>query len=125
MYRTLYFGNYRWPKLVKLHRAKERQPPSLSNQTSVYTLSPEGGVVWNLPYRQSTVTSNGVMGPVINYGEEARFIHEKGECVLGGGGSFVILKGRGTTSFEVVLTWPLGVLAMMKWSVCVAGARKV
>ena len=49
------------------------------------------------------------MGPVINYGEEARFIHEKGECVCvgGGGGSFVILKGRGTTSFEVVLTWPL------------------
>ena len=46
----LYFGNYRWPKLVKLHRAKERQPPSLSNQTSVYTLSPEGGVVWDLPY---------------------------------------------------------------------------
>ena len=31
-------------------RAKERQPPSLSNQTSFYTLSPEGGVGWNLPY---------------------------------------------------------------------------
>ena len=46
----LFFGNYRWPKLDKLHRAKERHTPSLSNQTSVYTLLPEGGVVWNLPY---------------------------------------------------------------------------
>ena len=36
--------------MAKLHRAKERQPPSLPYQTSVYTLSPEGGVVWNLPY---------------------------------------------------------------------------
>ena len=50
LYRTLYFRNYRWAKLAKLHRAKERHTPSLSNQTSVYTLSPEGGVVWNLPY---------------------------------------------------------------------------
>ena len=32
MYRTLYFGNHRCSKLAKLHRAKERQPPSLSNQ---------------------------------------------------------------------------------------------
>ena len=50
LYRKLYFGNYRWPKLTKLHRTKERHTPSLSNQTSVYTLLPEGGVVWNLRY---------------------------------------------------------------------------
>ena len=37
-------------QMAKLHRAKERHAPSLSNQTSVYTSSPEGGVVWNLPY---------------------------------------------------------------------------
>ena len=32
MYRTLYFGNHRCSKLAKLHRAKERETPSLSNQ---------------------------------------------------------------------------------------------
>ena len=49
LYRMLYFGNYRWQKLAKIHKAKERHTPSLSNQTSVYTIFPEGGVVWNLP----------------------------------------------------------------------------
>ena len=39
LYRALYFGNYRWSKLVKLHRAKERHTPSLSNQASVYNFS--------------------------------------------------------------------------------------
>ena len=48
--RRSYLLRDRWSKLALLHRAKERKPPSLSNQPSVYTFPPEGGVVWNLPY---------------------------------------------------------------------------
>ena len=50
VYRTLGFGNYGGSKLTKCHWAKEKKKTSLSNQTSVYALSPEGGVVWNVPY---------------------------------------------------------------------------
>ena len=32
MYRTLYFGSYRCPKLALLYRAKSGKRPSLSNQ---------------------------------------------------------------------------------------------
>ena len=31
---------------------KERKSPSLSDQASVYTLFPEGGVAWQLTYRR-------------------------------------------------------------------------
>ena len=31
-FNILKFGNHRWSKLAKLHRTKERKPPSLSNQ---------------------------------------------------------------------------------------------
>ena len=40
-------GGQSWPNYIGLWREKT---PSVSNQTSVYTLFPEGGVVWILPY---------------------------------------------------------------------------
>ena len=39
-----------WPNYKGPKREKKT---SLSNQFSVYTFSPEGGVVWNVPYWQS------------------------------------------------------------------------
>ena len=39
IYKTIYFGRFRWLKLAQLHRAKERTPLSLSNQVSVCTVS--------------------------------------------------------------------------------------
>ena len=39
MYRTLHFGNYRGPKLAKLHRAKERHTPGLSQSACGLSLA--------------------------------------------------------------------------------------
>ena len=36
--------------MASLYGPKERKAPSLSNQPSVYTFYPEGGVDWNVPY---------------------------------------------------------------------------
>ena len=56
LWRTIYFGSY---------VAKVGKTPSVSDQSSVYTCFPEGGVVWNLPYWASGQTKKtSVSGPV-------------------------------------------------------------
>ena len=49
-YMIVYFERKSRPKMASLYGPKERKAPSLSNQPSVYTFYPEGGVDWNVPY---------------------------------------------------------------------------
>ena len=45
-----YLTSYKGLKLALLHRVKERKPSNLSDYACGYTLFPEGGVVWKIPY---------------------------------------------------------------------------
>ena len=53
-----------WPNYI----GPKRDIPQvcLINQTSVYTLSPEGGVVWNLPYMAKRESLHNGAGPHAN-----------------------------------------------------------
>ena len=48
--KTSYLINCKGSKLALLHRVKERKSLSLSDLASGYTLFPEGGVVWKIPF---------------------------------------------------------------------------